>query len=51
MKEPHIYTREQDAKPAVAFPLMTRPAPDTAERTRLQIQAIPFWRPKPKEEA
>lgn len=52
MKEPHIHTPAHDAprvRPAL-FPLMTQPAPDTAEQKRLQIQAIPFWRPKPKEE-
>lgn len=28
------------------FPLMTQPQPDTTERTRLAVQAIPFALPK-----
>jgi hypothetical protein len=36
---------------ATLFPLMTKDQPDTAERTRLAVQAIPFALPEKREEA
>ena len=36
--------------PAVFLPLMREPQPDTAERTRLAVQSIPFGLPPKKQE-
>ena len=36
---------------ATLFPLMSRNQPDTAERVRLAVQAIPFALPKQREVA
>jgi hypothetical protein len=36
--------------PATLFPLMTKDQPDTAERVRWAVQALPFALPPKKEE-
>lgn len=42
--------RDRDSLPAVFLPLMTDPQPDTAERVRLAVQAIPFALPEKRDE-
>ena len=48
-REPHIVTPLQDRRPFEDY----IPQPDTAERVRLAVQAIPLWLPerKKREEA
>jgi hypothetical protein len=36
-------------QPPVFLPLMTRDQPDTSERTRLAVQAIPFALPEKRD--
>jgi hypothetical protein len=47
----HEMLRRDLAKPAGLFPMMTEPQPDTAERKRRELQAIPFALPPKKEDA
>jgi hypothetical protein len=55
-REPHIWTPEHDrleplyGSPATLLPLMVEPQPDTADRVRRQVQAIPWALPEKKRE-
>jgi len=41
--------RERESLPAVFLPLMIESQPDTAERVRLAVQAIPFALPEKRD--